>query len=386
MKYFRLPDLGEGLPEAEIVQWHVQVGDTVEVDQVLVSVETAKAIVEVPSPETGVIARLFGESGDIIHTGEPLLAFEGESRDSGTVVGELKTATAEQGAPGAQGRPEAAGANAPQRDRFIVGAAPSSREARHNRATPAVRALAERLGIPLEGIPGTGPGGLITRDDVHAQARRQKQLGDADILKGPRRTMAKNMALSHARVVPVSLFEDADVGDWAPGTDTTMALVQALARACEAVPAMNAWFDGDQLSRRLLDEVHVGIAVDTPEGLFVPVLRDVNHRSLADLRDGLDKLREAVATRKIPPQEMQGATITLSNFGAICGQYASPIVTPPQVAIVGAGRIREKVVPHGGKPAVRKTLPLSVTFDHRAATGGEAARFMGALVTALVGL
>lgn len=389
MKYFRLPDLGEGLPEAEIVQWHVQVGDTVEVDQVLVSVETAKAIVEVPSPEAGVIARLFGDIGDIIHTGEPLIAFEGEARDSGTVVGELKTAAgASSGSvtrPKVTGEAVAADASegAPTRDRFMVGAAPSSREARHNRATPVVRALAERLGVPLEGIPGTGPGGLITRDDVHTQASRQKQLGDADALKGPRRTMAKNMALSHARVVPVSLFEDADVGDWPSGTDITMSLVRAMALACEKVAAMNAWFDGDQLSRRLLDEVHVGIAVDTPEGLFVPVLRDVNHRSLADLREGLDKLRDAVATRKIPPHEMQGATITLSNFGVIGGQYASPVVTPPQVAIVGAGRIREKVVVFQGKPAVRRVLPLSITFDHRAATGGEAARFMAALVKAL---
>lgn len=366
MKHFKLPDLGEGLPEAEIVKWHVKVGDTVEVDQMLVSVETAKAIVEVPSPEAGTIAKLFGEPGDIIHTGEPLLAFEGEGDDSGTVVGELKKSEARS-----------------KQDQFIIGAAPSSKQARSHRATPGVRALAERLGVNLEQIKGSGPGGLITNDDVHKQASHQKQLGDAEALRGPRRTMAKNMALSHAQVVPVSIFEDADIHDWTKGTDITMRLVRAIAAACETSPAMNAWFDGDNLSRRLLNEVHVGIAVDTPEGLFVPVLRDINHRTLEDLRKGLENLREAVATRKIPPQEMQGATITLSNFGTMTGQYANPIVTPPQVAIVGAGKIRDKVVPHNGEPAVRRILPLSVTFDHRAATGGEAARFMGALVDAL---
>ncbi|WP_417547939.1 dihydrolipoamide acetyltransferase family protein [Marinobacter segnicrescens] len=369
MRNFKLPDLGEGLPEAEIVEWHVKVGDTVEVDQVLVSVETAKAIVEVPSPEAGIIARLFGEAGDIIHTGEPLLAFEGEGDDSGTVVGELKSSQARDG----QG----------EADSFIIGAAPSSKRARANRATPGVRALAERLGISLENIKGSGPGGLITNDDVHRQASHQKQLGEAEGLRGPRRTMAKNMALSHAQVVPVSIFEDADIHDWEKGTDITMRLVQAMARACEASPALNCWFDGDNLSRRLLDEVHIGIAVDTPDGLFVPVLRDVNHRSMEDLRQGLENLREAVATRKIPPREMQGATITLSNFGTMTGQYANPVVSPPQVAIVGAGKIRDKVVPHKGKPAVRRIMPLSVTFDHRAATGGEAARFMAALVEAL---
>lgn len=366
MKNFKLPDLGEGLPEAEIVEWHVKVGDTVDVDQVLVSVETAKAIVEVPSPEAGVIAKLFGGPGDIIHTGEPLLAYEGEGDDSGTVVGELKKAELGSG-----------------QDQFIVGAAPSSRRARANRATPGVRALAERLGVSLEQIKGSGPGGLITNDDVHKQASHQKQLGDAEPLRGTRRTMAKNMALSHARVVPVSIYEDVDIGDWKEGSDITMRLVQAIAAACDASPAMNCWFDGDNLSRRLLSEVHVGIAVDTPDGLFVPVLRDVNHRTLKDLRKGLENLREAVATRKIPPKEMQGATITLSNFGTMAGQYANPVVTPPQVAIVGAGTIREKVVPYKGSATIRRILPLSVTFDHRAATGGEAARFLAGLVEAL---
>lgn len=366
MKNFKLPDLGEGLPEAEIVEWHVKVGDTVTVDQVLVSVETAKAIVEVPSPEAGVIAKLYGEPGDIIHTGEPLLAYEGEGDDGGTVVGELKKAEAGS-----------------RQDQFIVGAAPSSKRARSNRATPGVRALAERLGVSLEQIKGSGPGGLVTNDDVHKHASHQKQLGDSEPLRGTRRTMARNMALSHAQVVPVSIYEDVDIGDWKKGTDITMRLVRAIASACETSPAVNCWFDGDNLSRRLLDEVHIGIAVDTPDGLFVPVLRDVNHRSLKDLRKGLENLRDAVATRKIPPSEMQGATITLSNFGTMTGQYANPIVTPPQVAIVGAGTIREKVVPYQGEATIRRILPLSVTFDHRAATGGEASRFLGALVEAL---
>ena len=368
MKNFKLPDLGEGLPEAEIVEWHVRVGDAVEVDQVLVSVETAKAIVEVPSPESGVVAKLYGEPGDIIHTGEPLLAFEGTGDDSGTVVGELKSSTQ---------------SGESRQDQFIIGAAPSSQRARANRATPAVRALAERLGVSLETVTGSGPGGLITRDDVQHQARNQKQLGEGEVLRGPRRTMARNMALSHAQVVPVSIFEDVDIGAWKPGTDITMRLVQAMAHACEVAPELNAWFDGDNLNRRLLEAVHVGIAVDTPEGLFVPVLRDVTHRTRKDLRQGLENLRKAVAARTIPPREMQGATITLSNFGTLAGQYANPVVTPPQVAIVGAGQIRDKVVALNGKPAVRRIMPLSLTFDHRAATGGEASRFLAAMMEAL---
>ena len=366
MKYFKLPDLGEGLPEAEIVEWHVKVGDTVTTDQILVSVETAKAIVEVPSPVDGTIAALFGEAGDTIHTGEPLLEFEGEDEDSGTVVGKLKR-----------------GEDSHRQDDFIIGAAPSSREAQHHRATAAVRALAERLGVNLNHVKGSGPGNVVTADDVQGAARVQQDLGEAESLKGVRRTMARNMSLSHAQVVPVSLFEDVDIHDWPQGMDITMRLVQSIGIACRASPALNAWFDGETLSRRILDHVHVGIAVDTEDGLFVPVLRDIWNRTAEDLRQGLDSMRADVRKRKIPPGEMQGATITLSNFGTIAGQYASPIVTPPQVAIVGAGVIREKVVPHEGQPAIRRVMPLSLTFDHRAATGGEAARFLKAMLDSL---
>ncbi|MFE8072442.1 dihydrolipoamide acetyltransferase family protein [Marinobacteraceae bacterium S3BR75-40.1] len=366
MRYFKLPDLGEGLPEAEIVEWHVKVGDTVEADEPLVSVETAKAIVEVPAPNDGVIAALFGEPGDIVHTGEPLVEFEGEAEDTGTVVGELRQSE-----------------SGPRQDQFIIGAAPSSRQARHQRATPAVRALAERLGVDTDHIAGSGPGGLVTADDVQNAARTEKDLGKAESLRGVRRTMAKTMARSHSEIVPVSIFEDVDIHDWPAKTDITIRLVRAIAEACKASPALNAWFDGDTLSRRLLEQVHVGIAVDTEEGLFVPVLRNVAERPLKDLRSGLDNLRADVVARKIPPQEMQGATITLSNFGTIAGQYANPVVVPPQVAIIGAGVIREKVVPVKGKPAIRRILPLSLTFDHRAATGGEAARFLAAMVKAL---
>lgn len=366
MRYFKLPDLGEGLPEAEIVEWHVKVGDTVKADEPLVSVETAKAIVEVPAPCAGVIAALFGEAGDIVHTGEPLVEFEGEDEDSGTVVGELRRSD-----------------SGPRQEQFIIGAAPSSRQAHHQKATPAVRALAERLGVDIQQISGTGPGGLVTADDVHNSARTEKDLGKAESLRGVRRTMAKTMAASHEVVVPVSIYEDVDIHDWPAGTDITIRLVRALAEACKASPSLNAWFDGDTLSRRLLDQVHVGIAVDTEEGLFVPVLRDVASRPIKDLREGLNNLRADVKARSIPPREMQGATITLSNFGTIAGQYANPIVVPPQVAIIGAGVIREKVVPHKGKASIRRILPLSLTFDHRAATGGEAARFLAAMVQAL---
>lgn len=368
MKYFKLPDLGEGLPEAEIVEWHVQEGDQVEADQILVSVETAKAIVEVPSPQAGVIAHLFGAAGDTIHTGEPLVEFAGgEDADTGTVVGQLSQAQNTDS----------------QRESFIIGAAPSSRQAGRASTTPAVRSLAQRLGVSLETLRGSGPGGRITAADVERAADMDQSFGAPEPLKGVRKQMAKAMAQSRAEVVPVTLCEDADIDHWPEGTDITMRLVQAVAAACAAVPVLNVWFDGQQLARRQHSWIDLGVAVDTEQGLFVPVLRDIGNRSRDDLRDGLNHLRADVKARSIPPAEMQGATITLSNFGTLAGRYASPVIVPPQVAIVGAGVIRRQPVAVGDEVRIHKVMPLSLTFDHRAATGGEAARFMQALIQSL---
>lgn len=370
MKFFKLPDLGEGLSEAEIVEWHVKVGDAIKEDQLMVSVETAKAIVEVPSPQDGIVAALFGEAGDVIHTGEPLVEYQGEEDDSGTVVGDLSLSEATT-----------------QEDDFIVGSAYANNGNQNShqgiKATPSVRALAKRLGVDLDHVKGRGEDGRITSDDVERAAKLDQQKGQSETLKGVRKSMAKAMIQSHAEVVPVTLHDDANVQAWDVSKgqqDITMRLVHAIAYACKQETALNVWFDGNQLSRRLLNNVDLGIAVDTEKGLFVPVLRDIQNRSLENLRSGLNDLREAVKSRRIPPQEMQGATITLSNFGTLAGKYANPVVVPPMVCIVGAGGIRDEVVAIEGQPCVQSILPLSVTFDHRAVTGGEAARFLKALM------
>ncbi len=360
MKYFKLPDLGEGLTEAEIVEWHVKAGDPVKVDQLLLSVETAKAIVEVPSPQEGVIAACFGEAGDTVHIGEPLVEFQGEQEDSGTVVGSLS----KQESPS-------------QDDAFIIGAA--RKEQGHSvriKATPSVRALARRLHVDISQLRGSGPDNKITSEDIEQAARLNESKGEAEPLRGVRKTMARAMALAHEQVVPVSICDDADIHEWDETQDVTMRMVHAIGQACEAEPALNVWFDGEHLSRRMLKQIDLGIAVDTEQGLFVPVLRDISNRTLDDLRAGLNNLRKAVKSRQIPPQEMLGATITLSNFGTIAGRYANPVVVPPTVAIIGAGGWRDEVVAWEGASAIHRILPLSLTFDHRAITGGEAARFL----------
>jgi pyruvate dehydrogenase E2 component (dihydrolipoamide acetyltransferase) len=364
MKYFKLPDLGEGLQEAEIVEWHVKAGDTVKADQLVVSVETAKAIVDIPAPYDGVVAKVFGGDGDILHVGEPLMAFEGEG-DAGTVVGRLE------------------GGASNQDDQFFVGAAPSTREHMSVRATPAVRQLARQLGVDLNALSGAGSDGLISRSDVEAASQAARDKFGGEKLRGVRRSMAINMAKSHAEVVPVTIVGDADLHRWGTARDPLIRIGKAMAAACKVEPVLNSWFDGKLLSIKHHDTLDMGIAVDTPDGLFVPVLRDVGNRAAADLKEGMNRLRADVKARSIPPREMMGATITLSNFGTLFGRYANPVVVPPQVAIIGAGGIREEPVAVDGQVVVHPILPLSLTFDHRAVTGGEAARFFKALVDEL---
>jgi pyruvate dehydrogenase E2 component (dihydrolipoamide acetyltransferase) len=371
MKTFDLPDLGEGLQEAEIVGWHVGPGDHVVADQPLVSVETDKAVVEVPSPFAGRVARLFAGEGDIVKVGSPLVAFAEEGTgavDTGTVVGDLG-ATSET-------VDEAAGDDG-------AAAARAAAAAAGVRATPAVRALARKLGVDLTMIEPTGPGGVVTARDVEAAAHEMEGAEPLEPLRGVRRAMAQRMAQAHAEVVPVTVSDEADIECWRNGRDVTIRVVRALVAGCRAEPALNAWYDSRAGARRLHKKVDLGIAVDTPDGLFVPVLRDVANREPADLRRGLDRMRADIRARSIPPEELRGATITLSNFGMIAGRYASPVVVPPQVAILSTGRVTPQVVAADGKPAVHRTIPLSLTVDHRVVTGGEAARFLAAVIADL---
>jgi len=358
MRQFVLPDLGEGLEEAEIVNWHVNEGDHVVTDQPLVSVETDKAVVEVPSPSSGRILHLFGTKGDVVKVGAPLVEFaESPEQDTGTIVGEL--GTSEQSPAAATLSGPAAG--------------------QKTQVFPAVRALARKLDVDLELVEATGPGGFITRADVERAAKTLSYTGPAEPLRGLRRAMAQRMTAAHAEIVPASVTDDADIDDWRKGEDATIRLVRAIAAACKAEPALNAWYNAGAGERRLVERVDLGIAVDTGGGLIVPVLRNVAGRDASDLRAGLDRMRADAVARSIPPGELRGATITLSNFGMIGGRFANLIVVPPQVAIIGAGRIAQRVVAHLGQPAVRQVLPLSLTFDHRVVTGGEAARFLVAL-------
>lgn len=371
MKTFKLPDLGEGLPDAEIVTWHVQEGDTVEVDQLLVSMETAKAVVEVPSPYQGQILKLCGQPGDIIETGAPLVEFKDASgrQDTGTVAGNL-----EAGEQVIHASPEIA--NATHRSEAV-------------KVTPAVRALAKRLNVDLSQVAPTGPKGSITAEDIQAFAGGKSSTAASakavysDSLRGVKRQMALAMSKSHQMVVPVTVFDEVDVTNWVQTEDITARLIQAIVFAAQQEPSLNAWFEGESLSRQLHKQVHLGLAMDTPDGLFVPVIKDAQEKNATQLRQAINQFKHSVSTRQVAPDQLQGATITLSNFGKFSGLYANPIVVPPQVAIIAVGRIHSAVRVIADKPAVRSIAPLSLTFDHRAVTGGEATRFLGAMMQSL---
>jgi 2-oxoisovalerate dehydrogenase E2 component (dihydrolipoyl transacylase) len=366
MKIFKLPDLGEGLQEAEIVQWHVKVGDPVKTDQPMVSVETAKAIVDIPAPYDGKVSRLYGNPGDIAHIGAPLVGFEGESEDAsaGTVVGQVEVAKQQvvRDAPlAAAPAPTAAGI----------------------KAIPAVRMLARKLNVDLAMVTPTGADGMITQGDVQRAARILAETGPIELLRGIRRAMAQNMMLANAEVASATLMDDADIHAWQPGENVMLRLIRAIVAGCRAEPSLNAWYDSQRIGRYVVKKIDLGIAVDTADGLLVPVLRDVGERDIEDLRRDLANLVRDARARKVPPEELRGHTITLSNYGTIAGRYASPVVVPPTVAIVGAGRIRDQVVAAGGVPAVHRVVPLSLTFDHRAVAGGEAGRYLAAMMADL---
>jgi 2-oxoisovalerate dehydrogenase E2 component (dihydrolipoyl transacylase) len=493
-KTFNLPDLGEGLPDATVVEWFVKEGDTVRLDDNLVSMETAKAVVEVPSPVSGKVLKLAGGPGDVIVTGTMLAEFEidpsqpqrAEGQDTGHHHGHAPApsrgvgsqdpapddrvvASSEGGAIEQSGKapPEQksdAGGSERADSGTVVGAMQSS-DAVHSeaavsvggvRAMPAVRAMARKLKVDIARVRGSGADGVVTMDDVKRAAagdadllpspggrgagdegtardgapsrtgpssapgsrpgqafqapstpsaprpegRREEQRtafsasgkpmrtqppsvsasGQPEQLKGVRRNMARVMADAHAKVVPTTLTDDADIHAWGHGNDMTVRLVRAICAAAKAVPALNAWFDGDKLVRTLHPQVDIGIAVDTDDGLFVPALRNADVLDARGIREGVNRLRAQVEDRSIPASELTGYTISLSNFGMFAGRYATPVVVPPCVAIVAAGRGRHQTIPVVGGFESHRVIPLSLTFDHRACTGGEAARFLKAML------
>ncbi len=388
MKTFHLPDLGEGLTEAEIVAWHVQEGEVVHTDQPLVSMETAKAVVEVPAPWGGKIVKLHGQAGDIIPTHAPLIDFEEspgdaaakrietpktpatktQAPDAGTVVGQMPSG------------------EAVVEERAIIRR--KMTEPKRVKALPKVRRRAQELGIDLAEVTSTGRHGETTLADLERQDRPRPPAptrapltpGTTEPLRGTRRAMAQVMAQARDAIAATTLFDDADLDRWIGRTDITARVIRAIVAATRVEPTLNAWFNGETLERTVHARLDLGLAVDTPDGLIVPVLRDVGHADPEMIRKELDRVKEKTKARSLQPTDLAHPTFTLSNFGMIAGRYATPIVVPPTVAILGVGRLCHDVVAVLGGIATHRRLPLSLSFDHRSVTGGDACRFLAALI------
>ena len=453
-KTFFLPDLGEGLPDAEIVEWMVKVGDVIRLDEPLVSMETAKAVVELPSPYSGKLLRVAGGPGDVIVTGawlvemelDPNLPQRAEAQDTGhqhgaghgpppstplAPISEAPVASLPTGAEAVSATPQPTETK-PADAGTVVGAMQSSDTVRSEtaiavggvKAMPAVRALAKKLGVDLARVAATGAEGVATLADVKraaeagsarlsaavpargaepgraspgtgqasprpavattvrtdTPARSNAALDTDEPIRGVRRNMVRVMSQAHAEVVPTTLMDDADLHTWAHGEDIMARLIRALAIAAATEPALNSWLNAKEGSLRRHSRVDVGIAVDSPEGLFVPALRACERLDALQIRGELNRLRDGVKNRSLPPEDLTGYTIMLSNFGVFAGKYATPIVVPPCVCIVGAGRLHHAVVPVLGGMETHRMMPLSLSFDHRAVTGGEAARFLRVLI------
>ena len=454
-KKFLLPDLGEGLPDATIVEWHVKVGDVIRLDENLVSMETAKAVVDVPSPVSGKVLKLAGGAGDVIVTGKMLAEFEvdpnlpqrAEGQDTGHHHGAAHDdepepapapAAAAPSAPTAAGGREDAGTvvGAMQVGNAVVSEAAVA--VGGVKAVPAVRAMARKLGVDLSRVRASGPDGTVTMQDVKQAAANPSALlpspagrgaggegsfahspsspavpspqplshgergsrstisqsgkpmrtqppgvvasGQPEQLKGVRRNMARVMADARDRVVQTTIVDDADLHAWIGKQDITARLIRAIVSACKAEPSLNAWFDDENLALTRHPHVDLGIAVDTPDGLFVPALRNAHLLDGRGLREGINRLRSQVEDRSIPASELSGYTISLSNFGVFAGRYGTVVVVPPCVAIIGAGKLSHDVVAVMGGIEVHRRMPISLTFDHRCITGGEAARFLKVLL------
>ncbi|MDE0205941.1 MAG: dihydrolipoamide acetyltransferase family protein [Candidatus Tectomicrobia bacterium] len=397
---FRFPDVGEGIAQGEIVRWLVAQGDEVRADQPLVEVETDKAVVEIPAPRDGTILRLPLAAGETILVGE-VLAVIGDAGDAAeepqtppeaaSVVGRLDAKTLEL-------PPEPTVAE------------PGSRAAGNGRvlAIPSVRKLARDLGVDLSRITPSGPRGRVRREDVLREAPQgleslRRAAADRDAhgpvqlqpLTALRRTIAKAMVEAATTAVPVTTTDEVDISellDWRTRADAAAAevrltllpfIMKAVVAALRQHPELNASLADDQQHLVIKRYYHLGIATDTPEGLIVPVLKDVDRKSLLTLATELQSLADLAKTRRIPLADLRGGTFTITNYGAVGGIFATPVLHLPQVAILGVGRFLRKPAAHEGTIALRTILPLSLTFDHRVLDGAAAQRFLNSVMASL---
>ncbi|MFF4257872.1 dihydrolipoamide acetyltransferase family protein [Streptomyces sp. NPDC001663] len=410
---FRLPDLGEGLTDAEIVEWKVAVGDTVTIDQIVVEVETAKAAVEVPVPYAGTVLRLHAEAGTALGVGEPLITVgaaapapeaaaeryrEEEQAGSGNVL--IGYGTGHEPAPRRRRRRAGStAAGAPS-----AAAAPSAEPHAPRVISPLVRRMARDHGIDLTALAPSGPAGVVLRRDVEravaqstpittepTPAARPEPASDGPVripLRGVRKAVADKLSRSRTEIPDATTWVDVDATGLlqakkaleAAEPGRRVGLLALLARICVAglrrYPELNSAVDTERREILRYDEVHLGFAAQTDRGLVVPVVRDAHRLTTVQLAAELARLTELARTGNLPPDRLTGGTFTLNNYGVFGVDGSTPIINHPEAALLGVGRIVDKPWVVDGELTVRKVTQLSFSFDHRVCDGGTAGGFL----------
>jgi 2-oxoisovalerate dehydrogenase E2 component (dihydrolipoyl transacylase) len=403
---FLLPDLGEGLEDAEVVAWKVKEGDRVELNQTLVEVNTAKALVEIPSPWEGVVDKLHAADGDVVKVGQPLVSIRVD--DAAEPSQEAVQAAQEVG-------PDAAEDAKPKRRAVLVGYGvaeedePASRSEGGLRragerragpvpASPPVRRLAKEMGVDLAAVTGTGPGGRVTREDVMAAAtsgelapQTQPAEGDERVaVRGVRRLVAQKMARSAREIPHVTTFLTVDAtnleafrGELQKQTGSRLTALPIVVRGfidvIKEFRALNASFDADTSEIILRRDVHIGIATDTERGLLVPVVRNADGFGIQELAGEMGRLVRAAREGTSGPEDLTGSTVTVSNVGSFGAEYGTPIINYPESSILAIGVIEPRALVVDGQVEARPAVTLSLSFDHRVLDGAEAGRAMRTL-------
>ncbi len=437
---FKVPDLGENVESGDIVSVLVKEGDVIEPEQNVLEIETGKAVVELPCPHGGRIAKLHVQKGSKVKVGDPLLTIEtaGEkaaapapapsapaaapaSSQRSTPAEVTPSAGADNGSSRAAAKPAARAAGG------TATAAPAARRTTAP-AGPATRRLARELGVDLSAVQGSGPRGRITEDDVKAAVRggalqapaaaapsAPKSTSSASVpattsadgdnkdkfgpvkrerMSGIRKAIAVNMAKSHSTIPHVTNFDDADITDLErirktgladfidPSIKLTMMsfVMKAVAQALKLHPMINASIDMEREEIIYKEYVNLGVAVDTQRGLVVPVMRDVDKLSIPKIAQGLMQMAEQARNNQFKIDDLRGSTFTISNLGAVGGVYSTPIINPPDVAILLVGRSRKLPVYIDDKLEPRLMMPLSLSYDHRLVDGATAARFLNEVI------
>lgn len=403
---FILPDLGEGIAEGEIRKWLVKVGDSVEEHQAVLEIETDKAVVEVPSPRKGTVLKIGKEEGEIAKVGDVLLVIgeegdkleaaqpalekekpkQAEARKSVSVVGEL---------------PEEVEVVKPASIRVKPAATPVVKSTTGALAMPAVRVFAKEQGVEIEKVMGTGPEGSITQEDV----KKAKQpaagagvvvTGDIERIafKGLRKRIAQNLIVTQRTQAFVTETDEADITDlWDLRQREKKALqdkgikltflpfiMKALQHTLMEFRTFNASVDEEQSEIVVKHYYNIGVAVDTDEGLIVPVVKNVEKKTIREIAQELETLSKQTRERTVKLEDLKGSSFSITNYGTFGATFATPIINYPDVAILGTGKITDKPWVKGGQIVIRKILPLSLTFDHRVNDGAAAAKFLSKLV------